>query len=46
MLGGIYAFGIMGLFFGPVVLGALLAVVDVIDDNYDRLSNEQGTTDS
>ncbi|SDK06031.1 AI-2E family transporter [Natronorubrum texcoconense] len=46
VLGGIYAFGIMGLFFGPVILGALLAVVDVIDDNYDRLGEEGGTTET
>ena len=46
VLGGVYAFGIMGLFFGPVILGALLAVVDVIDDNYDRLGEEAGTTET
>ncbi|SFS67418.1 AI-2E family transporter [Halostagnicola kamekurae] len=37
VLGGAYAFGIMGLFFGPVALGAFIAVVHVIDENYDRL---------
>ncbi|WP_440770125.1 AI-2E family transporter [Natronorubrum sp. DTA28] len=46
VLGGIYAFGVMGLFFGPVILGALLAVVDVINDNYDRLGEEGGTPDT
>ncbi|WP_306056123.1 AI-2E family transporter [Natronococcus wangiae] len=44
VLGGIYAFGIMGLFFGPVVLGALIAILEVVDDNYDRLEREAGTT--
>ncbi|WP_049926778.1 AI-2E family transporter [Halopiger goleimassiliensis] len=39
VLGGIYAFGVMGLFYGPVVLGALLAVVDVADEHYERLAN-------
>ncbi|WP_290813918.1 AI-2E family transporter [Halovivax sp.] len=37
VLGGIYAFGIMGLFFGPVVVGALLATVNVLDENWERL---------
>ncbi|TYL40045.1 AI-2E family transporter [Natronococcus pandeyae] len=44
VLGGIYAFGIMGLFFGPVVVGALIAILEVVDDNYDRLGGESGTT--
>ncbi len=44
VLGGIYAFGIMGLFFGPVVVGALIATVNVVDENYDRLERESGTT--
>ncbi|RQG98849.1 AI-2E family transporter [Natrarchaeobius oligotrophus] len=42
VLGGIYAFGIMGLFFGPVVIGALLATVNVFDEHYDRLSDGAG----
>ena len=46
VLGGVYAFGIMGLFFGPVVLGALLATIDVVDDNYDRLEGKSGTTET
>lgn len=46
VLGGIYAFGIMGLFFGPVILGAFLAVVDVIDENYDRLGGEGAERDT
>ncbi|THE66238.1 AI-2E family transporter [Salinadaptatus halalkaliphilus] len=37
VLGGIYAFGVMGLFFGPVLLGALLATVDVLDEHYEDL---------
>lgn len=36
VLGGAYAFGIMGLFYGPVVLGALLAAVEVLDEYWDR----------
>lgn len=43
VLGGLYAFGIMGLFFGPVVVGALIAILEVVDDNYDRLEDESGT---
>ena len=37
VLGGIYAFGIMGLFFGPVVLGALIATLSVVDEHYHEL---------
>lgn len=37
VLGGVYAFGVVGLFYGPVVLGAFVAVVDVIDEHYERL---------
>ncbi|MDG5819415.1 AI-2E family transporter [Natronococcus sp. A-GB7] len=44
VLGGIYAFGIMGVFFGPVVVGAFIAAVNVLDENYDRLEEETGTT--
>ena len=43
VLGGIYAFGIMGLFFGPVVIGALIATITVVDDHYERLEDETGT---
>ena len=43
VLGGIYAFGIMGLFFGPVVVGALIATVNVVDEHYERLGDESGT---
>ncbi|ADD06510.1 UPF0118 family membrane protein [Natrialba magadii ATCC 43099] len=42
VLGGIYAFGIMGLFFGPVVVGALITVIEVLDEEYDRLAEEYG----
>lgn len=41
VLGGVYAFGVMGLFFGPVVLGALLATVNVVTDYYDDLDRER-----
>lgn len=37
VLGGAYAFGVMGLFFGPVILGALKATLTVVSDHYDRL---------
>lgn len=37
ILGGAYAFGIMGLFFGPVVLGALKAVLRVGLDNWSQI---------
>ncbi|GAB3667510.1 AI-2E family transporter [Halopiger thermotolerans] len=37
VLGGIYAFGVMGLFFGPVLVGALLATLAVVDEHYYRL---------
>lgn len=36
VLGGAYAFGIMGLFFGPVILGTLIATVTVLDEYWDR----------
>lgn len=42
VLGGVYAFGVMGLFYGPVVLGALIAVLDVMNDHYDRLEKTPG----
>lgn len=38
VLGGVYAFGVIGLFIGPVLLGALIATINVIDDHEDRLS--------
>ncbi|QSG04567.1 AI-2E family transporter [Halapricum desulfuricans] len=37
ILGGAYAFGIMGLFFGPVVLGALKAALRVGLDNWSHI---------
>ncbi len=37
VLGGIYAFGVMGLFFGPVLLGALVTTLEVYDEHYERL---------
>ncbi|QCS43766.1 AI-2E family transporter [Natrinema versiforme] len=42
VLGGVYAFGVMGLFYGPVVLGALIATLDVMNDHYDRLEETPG----
>ncbi|MFP9059711.1 AI-2E family transporter [Natrialbaceae archaeon A-chndr2] len=43
VLGGVYAFGIMGVFFGPVVLGGALAIVGVVNEHYDRLGDGTGT---
>ena len=40
ILGGAYAFGVMGLFFGPVVLGALKAAARVGVDNWSQLDEE------
>jgi predicted PurR-regulated permease PerM len=37
ILGGAYAFGIMGLFFGPVLLGALKATLRVGLDNWSQI---------
>jgi len=44
VLGGIYAFGIMGLFFGPVIVGALIATINVVNDTYDQLEDDSETT--
>ncbi|WP_338740343.1 AI-2E family transporter [Haloplanus salilacus] len=41
ILGGAYAFGIMGLFFGPVVLGALKTTLRVGLENWSRI-DERG----
>jgi predicted PurR-regulated permease PerM len=38
ILGGAYAFGIMGLFFGPVVLGAFKATLRVLVENWSQLN--------
>ncbi len=40
VLGGVYAFGVIGLFVGPVLLGALIAVVNVYDENRERIASE------
>lgn len=37
IVGGVYVMGPMGIFFGPVLLGALKATVDVFAAEYDRL---------
>jgi len=37
ILGGAYAFGVMGLFFGPVVLGAYKATLRVLVENWSQL---------
>ena len=38
VIGGVYAFGPVGLFVGPLVIGLLAAVVRAFDTHYDRLS--------
>ncbi|WP_246998504.1 AI-2E family transporter [Halosolutus gelatinilyticus] len=43
VLGGIYAYGVMGLFFGPVIIGAFIAIVSVVDEQYNQLEGESGT---
>lgn len=37
VLGGLSAFGVMGLFIGPIIIGALKASVEVFDEEYDRM---------
>ena len=37
VIGGISAFGVMGLFIGPILVGALKAAIEVFDEQYDRL---------
>lgn len=34
VIGGIYVIGVMGIFFGPVVIGALRATLDVFSDEF------------
>jgi predicted PurR-regulated permease PerM len=43
VLGGAYAFGVMGLFYGPVVLGALKATLRVLSQHWERVG-EGGAT--
>jgi len=37
VIGGLSAFGVMGLFVGPIIVGALKATIEVFDEEYDRL---------
>lgn len=37
VIGGLSAFGVMGLFIGPIIVGALKASVEVFDEQYERL---------
>ena len=39
VVGGVYAFGVIGLFFGPVLLGVFIAVITVYDEQYERISS-------
>lgn len=39
VIGGLTAFGFMGLFFGPIIVGALKGVVEVYDDKYGHLDS-------
>lgn len=41
ILGGAYAFGIMGLFFGPIILGGLKATLHVLSNNWAQLGEER-----
>lgn len=41
ILGGAYAFGVMGLFFGPVVLGALKAALRVGLDTWSQIDESE-----
>jgi predicted PurR-regulated permease PerM len=36
VFGGVYVFGVMGLFFGPIVLGLFTAAVTVFNEHYAR----------
>ncbi|GAA0225125.1 AI-2E family transporter [Halobacterium noricense] len=36
LVGGIYVMGFMGIFFGPVALGVLKAIIDVLGEEYSR----------
>ena len=40
VVGGIYTFGPVGLFVGPLVIGLLAAVVRAVDTHYDRLDTD------
>lgn len=37
VIGGMYFLGFMGLFFGPVILGALKVTIEVLDEYYEEL---------
>ena len=37
VIGGLSAFGVMGLFVGPIIVGALKATIEVFDEEYDQL---------
>lgn len=37
VIGGLSAFGVMGLFIGPIIVGALKAAIEVFDEQYDQL---------
>lgn len=37
VIGGVYLVGFMGLFVGPIIVGALKAVLEVFDEYYDEL---------
>ena len=34
VLGGVFVFGVMGIFFGPIIVGALKAALDVYRKEY------------
>jgi len=37
VIGGLSAFGVMGLFIGPIIVGALKAAIEVFDEQYEQL---------
>jgi predicted PurR-regulated permease PerM len=37
VIGGLSAFGVMGLFVGPIIVGALKASIEVFDEQYKQL---------
>lgn len=41
ILGGIYLFGFMGIFYGPIIIGSLRATLDVYREEYVRESVDQ-----
>jgi len=45
VIGGMYFLGFMGLFFGPVILGALKVTLEVLNEHYEELDEAEGMAD-